>query len=169
VSKDNITGYNAYTDFDATGNSTQTVSGTTPVQIPEDATATVYYKAFASKEGYVSTVIADASGSFSRAKVITPVITPGSTTITTGQGGWSSLAAVTITSATPGAVIYYSTEAAVASDDNANVTGAGATQYTKALNFSTGAVSPLTLNAIALKDGFIASTAATPAVYTVTP
>jgi uncharacterized repeat protein (TIGR03803 family) len=130
-----------------------TTNGTTPT-----ASSTVYsgaisvsstetIEAIATANGFSNSAVASAAYTINLAAAATPVISP-------AAGTYSSAQSVTITDATAGAIIYYTT--------NGTMPTASSTQYSGAISVS----STETIEAIAIASGFSNSAAAT-AAYTI--
>jgi uncharacterized repeat protein (TIGR03803 family) len=131
-----------------------TTNGTTPTTsstkytgaIPVTATETI--KAIATATGYSSSATASATYTINLPIAATPVFSP-------VAGTYDSVESVTISDATPGAAIYYTT--------NGTMPSASSTRYTGAITVS----QTETIEAIAIAAGYANSTAAS-ATYTIT-
>jgi Legume lectin domain/Chitobiase/beta-hexosaminidase C-terminal domain/Fn3 associated len=140
---------------DSTVNATFTTSW--PINIPQTIGGNTAFVGFTGGTGGLTASQKIETWTFAStgaptAQVQTPVISPGSES-------FSGTATVSITDATSGSSIFYTT------DGSAPVPGAGTTkQYTTALSFT----STTTLNAIATASGYANSATAT-ATYTLTP
>ena len=134
-------GATIYYTTDGTNPTTSSSVYSTPITI--DAAKTI--KAIAVKDGYPDSDIATAAYTIAE-----PCATP---TFSVAAGAYSTAQSVTISCATDGATIYYTT--------NGTEPTSSSTAYTSAISLS----SDKTLKAIAIKDGF-ANSAIAEATYT---
>ena len=128
-----------------------TTDGTTPTTVssvysaPIVVNAAMTIKAIAVKDGYPESSVAEAAYTIAE-----PCATP---TFSVAAGAYSTAQSITISCATDGATIYYTT--------NGTVPTSSSTEYTSAISLN----SDKTIKAIAIKDGY-ANSAIAEATYT---
>ncbi|MGD0893713.1 MAG: chitobiase/beta-hexosaminidase C-terminal domain-containing protein [Terracidiphilus sp.] len=130
-----------------TTNSTTPTTSSTPYTGPITVGETETVKAIAVETGYINSVIASAS------YTITPLPTP---TFSVAAGTYASMQTVTISDATAGTTIYYTTDTTTPTASSTPYTGPITVSATEAVK------------AIAMETGYIKSAVAT-ADYTITP
>jgi hypothetical protein len=132
-----------------------TTDGTTPTTLSAKYTAPVTVsssetiQAVAGASGYLTSAVASAAYTINLTATATPLFSPAAGTYTSGQ-------TVTISDATPGATIYYTTDGTTPT--------AASPKYLGAITVS----STETLNAIAAASGYTTSAVAS-ATYTISP
>ncbi len=129
--------------LDGTEPTASSILYSSPITISTNTTI----KAIAIKNGMINSAITSASYSITIPQAAAPVFSP-------AGGAYTGAQTVTITSATNGASIYYTT--------NGTTPGASSTLYSSPINIST----TTTLKAIAVKNAMADSTVST-AVYTI--
>jgi hypothetical protein len=142
---DTSAGTKIYYTTDGSAPTTSSALYSAPISV--STTETV--KAIAAASGFFNSNVASASYTITVPTAATPVISPATGTYTTAQ-------TVTITDATSGATIHYTT--------NGSTPTAASTTYAGAFTVS----STSTVHAIAIATGFASSAVAT-ATYTITP
>ena len=130
-----------------TTNGTTPTTGSTKYSGPLTVSSTETVEAIAVASGYTDSAVATATYTINVPVAATPTITP-------GTGTYSAIQSVTISDATAGATIYYTTDATTPT--------AASTTYSGAITVS----GTETIEAIAVASGYTTSTVAT-ATYTI--